>query len=390
MGLLDAGELIRLAEFLILTRRHLHAHPELSFREENTSAYIAAYLDSKNIPYTKGWAGHGIVATIAAPVSTEQFIALRADMDALPITEANDVPYCSTNPGVMHACGHDVHMTCLIGAVEIIHNRKHLLKNDVKFIFQPGEEVLPGGASVLLNEGAIDPLKCKAIFGLHVLPSMEAGKVGFRGGAYMASADEIYLTVIGKGGHAAMPHDVIDPILVASHIVSGLQSIVSRSNDPTSPAVLSIGKINSEGGATNIIPDKVYLEGTFRAMNETWRFKAHDLIRQCCESIARSFGASIELKIITGYPVLINDEALTGRAMAIASDMLGPDNVELLPVRMTSEDFAWYTQQIKACFFRLGTGNKSRGITSGVHTATFDVDESCLVIGAQVLAAQCL
>lgn len=389
MALWDVSGMTQLSEFLVNVRRHLHAHPELSFREENTSAYIAAYLDSKGIPYTKGWAGHGIVATIAAPEPAEQFMALRADMDALPITEANDVPYCSTNPGVMHACGHDVHMTCLIGAIEIIHGKKHLLKNDVKFIFQPGEELLPGGASILLKEGAIDPLKCKAIFGLHVFPSMEVGKVGFRSGPYMASADEIYLTVIGKGGHAGMPQDVTDPILVASHIVTGLQSIVSRSNDPTSPAVLSIGRINSEGGATNIIPDKVYLEGTFRAMNETWRFRAHDLIRQCCESIARSFGASVELKIITGYPVLVNDEMLTGKAMTIASDILGQDNVELLPVRMTSEDFAWYTQQIKACFFRLGTGNRSRGITSGVHTATFEVDEDCLVIGAQVLAAQC-
>jgi len=343
-------------------------------------------LRERDIPFTSGWAGHGIVASVIIDKDDPKFYAFRADMDALPIQEENQMEYCSQNAGVMHACGHDVHMTCLLGAIEIILQNKELLKSNLKFIFQPGEEKLPGGASIMLKEGAIDVPNCKGIFGLHVQPSMEVGTVGFRSGIYMASSDELYISVKGKGGHGAMPQDTIDPIFLASSIIIGLQEIISRKSHPASPSILTIGKINSVGGATNIIPSEVKLDGTFRAMDEEWRTKAHGLIKKTCEGIAESFGGSAEVNIVKGYPVLINDEHLVQSAKQIASQILGTENVINLDIRMTSEDFAWYTQQIPGCFFRLGTGNSSKGITSGVHTAVFDVDEDCLMIGVKTLS----
>ncbi len=371
---------------LISWRRHLHRHPELSFEEKNTSLFIQEWLRERDIPFTSGWAGHGIVASVIIDKDDPKFYAFRDDMDALPIQEENPREYCSQTPGIMHACGHDVHTTCLLGAIELILNNKDQLKSNLKFIFQPGEEKLPGGASIMLKEGAIDVNNCKGIFGLHVQPSMEVGTVGFHSGIYMASSDELYITVKGKGGHGAMPQDTIDPIYIASSIIIGLQEIISRKSHPASPSILTIGKINSVGGATNIIPSEVKLEGTFRAMDEAWRKRAHLLIRKTCEGIAESFGGSAEVDIVHGYPVLINDEHLVQSAKQIASQILGTENVINLDIRMTSEDFAWYTQQIPGCFFRLGTGNSSKGITSGVHTATFDVDEDCLMIGANTLS----
>lgn len=371
---------------LVKWRRHFHQNPELSFEEYNTSAYIENWLIERNIEYTKGWAGTGIVASIIVNGTDAYFYALRADMDALPISENNEKSYCSTNPGVMHACGHDVHMTCLLGAIDIILKNVDELKVNLKFIFQPGEEKLPGGASVMLKEGAIDVSKCKGIFGLHVQPSIEVGRLGFRDGIYMASSDELYISIRGKGGHGAMPQDTIDPIVISAAVISGLQEIISRKSHPASPSILTIGKINSVGGATNIIPSEVKMEGTFRAMDENWRKQAHTLISRTCKGIAESFGGDAEVNIVNGYPVLINDSRMTLHAKSSAKDLLGDDKIETLDIRMTSEDFAWYTQEIPGCFFRLGTGNISKGITSGVHTDTFDVDEDCLLIGAKTLA----
>ncbi len=373
-------------EKLVEWRRYFHRNPELSFEEKNTSLYIQNWLRERNVEFTLGWAGYGIVASLIVNEQDPTFYAFRADMDALPIQELSSKEYCSQNPGVMHACGHDVHTTCLLGAIEILLKNKEELKTNLKFIFQPGEEKLPGGASIMLKEGAIDVPNCKGIFGLHVQPSMEVGTVGFRSGIYMASSDELYITVKGKGGHGAIPQDTIDPIYIASSIVTGLQEIISRKSHPASPTILTIGKINSVGGATNIIPSEVKMEGTFRAMDETWRTKAHGLIKRTCEGIAESFGGSAEVEIIHGYPVLINDAGLVQDAKQISILTLGHDKVQDLDIRMTSEDFAWYTQQIPGCFFRLGTGNVSKGITSGVHTAVFDVDEDCLMIGAQTLS----
>jgi amidohydrolase len=382
------SEIKRLAESqsvrLLKIRKHLHQHPELSFAEINTSKYLCAQLAEWDIPYTAGWAGHGIIATIDAGRSTT--IALRADMDALPIFETSTHDYVSTIPGCMHACGHDVHMTCLLGAAYILHNMKEHLSHNITLVFQPGEEKLPGGASIMLAEGAIDNPKPSHIFGQHVFPSLEVGKVGIRSGLYMASADEIYLTVKGRGGHAATPHENIDTVLVSSAIIVALQSLVARYANPAIPSVLSFGKINSVGGATNVIPDVVHIEGTFRTMDETWRQAAHRIIETIARDTAQSYGAVCEVDMHIGYPCLINDEHLCHNVKSQMIEYLGKENVVDLPIRMTSEDFAFYSQVIPGCFYRLGTGNAAKGIKAPVHTSTFDIDNEALVVGAGLMA----
>jgi hippurate hydrolase len=360
---------------LIACRHHLHSHPELSFQEYETSKFIQAKLDEYGIPYTAGIAGTGVVALIEGKNPSKKIIALRGDIDALPIEEANDVPYKSKNPGIMHACGHDVHTTVVLGAARILQQLKDEFEGTVKILFQPGEEKHPGGASLMIKEGALENPKPQAILGLHVLPAMETGKVGFRAGKYMASADEIYITVKGKGGHAAAPHLTADTILIASNLVVSLQQIISRNNDPFSPSVLSICAFNG-GFTTNVIPSEVKLMGTFRAMDETWRFKAHELIRKQATELVHAMGAEIEIDILVGYPTLYNNEAVTATARTLAEEYMGVENVLDTELRMGAEDFSFYSQVIPACFFRLGTGNKARGITAGVHTPIFDIDEN--------------
>ena len=370
---------------LIACRHHLHSHPELSFQEYETSKFIQAKLDEYGISYTAGVAGTGVVALIEGKNPSKKIIALRGDIDALPIEEANDVPYKSKNPGVMHACGHDVHTTVVLGAARILQQVKDEFEGTVKILFQPGEEKHPGGASLMIKDGALENPKPQAILGLHVLPAMETGKLGFRAGKYMASADEIYITVKSKGGHAAAPHLTADPILIASHLVVSLQQIISRNNDPFSPSVLSICAFNG-GFATNVIPSEVKLMGTFRAMDETWRFKAHELIRKQATELVHAMGAEIDIDILVGYPTLYNNEAVTATARTLAEEYMGVENVVDTELRMGAEDFSFYSQVIPACFFRLGTGNKARGITAGVHTPIFDIDENALEIGSGTMA----
>ncbi|RMF29447.1 MAG: amidohydrolase [Bacteroidetes bacterium] len=371
---------------VVAIRRHLHQYPELSFEEERTARFVAERLAEYGIPHRVGVAGHGVVAWVEGQNPAARCIALRADMDALPIREANEVPYRSRHEGVMHACGHDVHTACLLGAARILQEGRKHFAGTVRLLFQPAEERLPGGASLMIREGVLENPRPAAIFGQHVHPPLEVGKIGLKAGMYMASADELYLTVRGRGGHAALPQDTIDPVLIASHLVVAMQQLVSRQADPTIPTVLSFGKIQSEGGATNVIPEAVHLEGTFRTLNEEWRAEAHARMQELAEGLARSMGGSCELRIVKGYPFLINDEQQTARARALAQAYLGPENVVDLPIRMTAEDFSYYSQQIPACFYRLGTGNPARGITSPVHTPTFDVDEACLEWGAGLLA----
>ncbi|MEI3800051.1 MULTISPECIES: M20 metallopeptidase family protein [unclassified Chitinophaga] len=366
-------------------RRHLHSHPELSFQEFETTAYIQQQLNAFGVPFKAGIAGTGIIALIEGKNPASKTIALRADMDALPITEANDVPYKSTNVGVMHACGHDVHTSVVLGATKILNELKDQFEGTIKVLFQPGEEKHPGGASIMIEEGALENPRPDAILGLHVHPSMEAGKLGFHAGKYMASADEIYITIKGKGGHAAQPHLTVDTILVASQLVVSLQQIISRNNNPFSPSVLSICAFNG-GFTTNVIPSEVKLMGTFRAMDETWRFKAHELIRKQAIGIAEAMGAGIDIEILVGYPTLYNNEEVTTKARGFATDYLGAEAVGDTEIRMGAEDFAFYSQVVPACFFRLGTGNVARGITSGVHTPTFDVDEHAIEIGIGTMA----
>ena len=371
---------------VISYRRHLHMHPELSFQEVETAKFVAACLTEWGVEHSRGMAGTGVVALIRGKKPGKRTVALRADMDALPIREANAMPYASKNEGVMHACGHDVHTAALLGAARILHSLRDRFSGTVKCIFQPGEELLPGGASLMIREGVLRNPKPAGIFGQHVHPPLDAGMVGFRPGMYMASADELYVTVNGKGGHAATPQHCIDPVAITAQILVALQQLVSRYADPTLPSVLSFGKINSTGGATNIIPNEVKLEGTFRTMNEDWRMEAHKRMKGMAEQIAKSMGGSCDFQIHKGYPVLVNDEALTSRARNWAVEYLGPGKVVDLPLRLTAEDFAWYSQKLPTCFYRLGTGNVARGITSPVHTNTFDIDEAALETGMGLMA----
>jgi len=368
----------------IQNRRHLHAHPELSYKEHETVAFVAAKLDELGISYQK-MANTGLVALIKGEKPSDEVVALRADMDALPIEEANEVPYKSTKPGVMHACGHDAHTASLLGTAAILQQMKSEFGGTVKLIFQPAEEVLPGGASLMIKEGVLDNPKPKAVFGQHVMPLIEAGKVGFRSGKYMASTDELYVTVKGKGGHGAQPQQNIDPVIITAHMLVALQQIVSRVADPKLPSVLSFGKVIANG-ATNVIPNEVKLEGTFRTLDEKWRDEAHTKMKKMAEGIAESMGGSCEFEIRKGYPFLVNEEKLTEQAKVYAQEYLGKENVIDLDIWMAAEDFAYYSQVADACFYRLGTRNEARGITSSVHTPTFDIDEQAFAISTGLMA----
>ena len=370
---------------LISIRRHLHKHPELSFNEQETSAYIKSILHKHNIRYTENWVKTGIVAEIG---KGETSIAIRADMDALPIHEKNNCAYKSTVDGIMHACGHDVHTTCALGAAMVLKKIEGTLSHKILILFQPGEEVLPGGASLMIKEEALGNPLPKAIVGLHVFPEMEVGGLGFRKGEYMASSDEIHLKIIGKGGHAAMREQYNNPIVAASAIVvesNELFSIENIKKHTEKPSVFAIGKIEANG-ATNVIPEDVELKGTFRAMDEEWRMKAHEMFSKMVTSICEKYKVKYELNIIKGYPVLNNDEFVTEKCMVLAKEIIGEKNVHEIPVRLTAEDFAYYSQIMPSCFFRLGTQNTERGITSAVHTSTFDIDEKALVIGVKAMA----
>jgi amidohydrolase len=365
-------------------RRHLHAHPELSYQEFGTAAFVQQKLDEYGIPWTT-LAKTGVVGLIEGRDPSSRVVALRADMDALPIQEENDVPYRSTRDGIMHACGHDVHTSCLLGAARILAETRDQWSGTVKLIFQPGEERNPGGASIMIREGVLESPRPELILGLHVNPQLETGRLSFRSGKVMASADEIYITVTGKGGHAAAPQHTVDVILVASHIVVALQQVVSRNSDPFSPSVLSICAFNG-GHTTNVIPHEVKLMGTFRAMDESWRFRAHELIQQQAVSIAKGMGAGIDVRIDVGYPNVFNDEKLHAIALQSARGFMGDAQVGETEMRMGAEDFGFYSQIVPGCFFRLGTGNAEKGITSGVHTPTFNIDENAIEKGMAIMA----
>jgi len=372
------------SEEFIQIRHHLHKHPELSYKEFETSKFVQGKLKEWGIDF-EVMATTGVIGILKGKNPEKKVIALRADMDALPITEQNQIEYKSQNEGVMHACGHDVHTTCLLGATKILNELKNEWEGTVKLIFQPGEEKNPGGASLLIKEGVLENPKPESILGLHVHPGLEVGKLSFRGGMVMASADEIYITVKGKGGHAAAPHLTTDTILAASQLVVNLQQIISRMNNPFNPSVLSITSFQG-GNTTNVIPSDVKLMGTFRAMNEEWRFKAHDLIKNICIETGKISGADIDIKIDVGYPFVLNNTELTETAKRKAQEFAGANNVEETEMRMGAEDFAFYSHIIPACFFRLGVGNIKNNITSGVHTPTFNIDENAIENGIGIMA----
>lgn len=366
-------------------RRHLHMNPELSTEEHNTAAFLAQKLTEYGISFKPGVAGTGIIATIEGRNPGSHTIALRADMDALPVQEANDVEYRSQNPGVMHACGHDVHMTCLLGAALILQRLRSSFEGTIRIIFQPSEEKFPGGAIAMIRAGVLENPVPQQILGQHVLPTLEAGKVGFRAGRYMASTDEVYLTVKGHGGHAATPELNIDPVLIASHIVVALQQVVSRSAPPGVPTVLSFGRFIADG-RTNIIPGEVKIDGTFRTFNEEWRAQAHLKITKLAQGLAESMGGSCEVFIDKGYPFLVNDDKVTERSKQLAVEYLGAGNVVDLEQRMTAEDFAYYAHMIPACFYRLGVKHKDWKQIRNLHTPLFDADESSIETGMGLMA----
>ncbi len=368
---------------VVAIRRHIHANPELSFKETKTADFICRKLDEYGIPYTRNIAKTGVVGLITGK-NADKVIALRADMDALPIEEQNDVPYKSMNTGVMHACGHDAHTAILLGAARILNDIKESLSGSVKLIFQPSEESFPGGAKVMIEEGVLQNPDVKHVVGEHVLPTLEEGKIGFRPGMYMASTDEVYLKIIGKGGHAATPDLNIDPVVIASQVIINLQQVVSRNAKPTIPSVLSFGRFIADG-RTNIIPDEVNIAGTFRTFDEEWRAQAHEKITLIATKTAESMGGRCEVFIDKGYPFLVNDPIITERLKRYAKEYLGVKKVVDLDMRMTAEDFAYFSQALPSCFYRIGTKTKGKEITN-LHTSTFNIDENALYTGMGVMA----
>ncbi len=369
-------------EELVGIRRHLHKYPELSFKEFKTSDFIAEKLKEAGIKHTRGFVKTGILGEIDG-AGEGPVVGIRADMDALPISEENEIDFKSQNEGVMHACGHDVHTTCLLGAAKVLNDLRKYFHGKVLLIFQPGEELLPGGAKLMMDEGLFDQIKPDLIIAQHVLPTLEAGKTGFRPGMYMASTDEIYLTVKGNGGHAAMPHNLVDHVLIASHIIVALQQVVSRNGNVAVPSVLSFGKVTANG-ATNVIPPKVDIAGTFRTMDEAWRATAHEKIKKIAAGIAEGMGGSCDVNIAKGYPVLFNDEEVTHKAKDFAIDLHGADQVIDLDIRMTAEDFAYFSQQYPATMYRLGVAGDFP--QAQLHNPHFMVDEKALKTGVETLS----
>lgn len=373
-------------EEIISIRRHIHQNPELSFEEYNTAKLVGAKLDEYGIEYQKGIVKTGIVGLIKGKNPASKTIALRADLDALPIIEENELSYKSVNHGVMHACGHDVHTSSLLGVAKILNELKNEFEGTVKLIFQPGEEKLPGGASAMITEGVLENPKVNTIIGQHVYPQLAAGKVGFKGGMYMASTDELYVTVYGKGGHAALTNEYNNPLLIAAAVLLELNKAFKEGvANEQMPTVLAFGKIIGNG-ATNIIPNEVKIEGTFRTMNEVWRAAAHLKMKKIAEDVASKMGGKCDFNILKGYPFLVNDEATTNKAKLAAIDYLGKENVVDLDIRMTAEDFSFYSQVVPACFYRLGIKNDAKNINSGLHTATFNIDESALETSIGLMA----
>jgi amidohydrolase len=370
---------------IIQIRRHLHANPELSEKEFNTADFICKTLDDYGVSYERNVGGNGILAKIEGQQPQVTTLALRADMDALPINELNVCDYKSLNPGVMHACGHDVHMSSLLGTTKILNELRNDFEGTIRLIFQPSEEKFPGGALAMIKDGVLENPVPVCILGQHVLPTLEAGKVGFKSGKYMASTDEIYLTIKGRGGHSATPDLNTDTVLIASHIIVALQQVVSRMAPPGIPTVLSFGRVIADG-RTNIIPSEVKIDGTFRTFDETWRARAHEKITMIAKGMAESMGGTCDVFIDHGYPFLVNDDLATSEAKALAQEYLGPENVVELEQRMTAEDFAYYTQIIPACFYRLGVKDPSWETIRNLHTPEFDADERSLETGMGLMA----
>jgi len=360
--------------------RHIHAHPELSFEEFETSLFIQNELTEMQIPFRAGIGGTGILGRIEGKNPKKKTIALRADMDALPVCEAVELPWKSKNENVMHACGHDAHTACLLGAAKILSGMKEKFEGTILTDFQPGEEKAPGGARLMLEDGIFDEIEPELIIAQHVSVDYPTGTMGFLPGMIMASADEIHVKIHGKGGHGALPHLVNDTVLCAAQTLVSLQQVRSRLCHPLIPMVLTFGKLIA-GGAQNIIPHEVLLSGTFRTVNEKWRAEAKGHIRRIINETCLAYGCTAEIDIPDGYPCVINDEEITKKAREFATEWIGAEQVVDLEMRMTSEDFAFFTQKYPCTFYRFGVKGKSNAETGGLHSATFKIDEDALVTG---------
>ncbi len=370
---------------VVNNRRYLHAHPELSMQEKETAAFVCRSLQKMNIPYKTFDKHYGVLAIIEGKNPYKKVVALRADMDALPIKEESNKPYKSKIDGVMHACGHDVHTASLLGVANVLNQLKDEFSGTVKLIFQPSEEMYPGGAGMMIKDCVLKNPDVDVVIGQHVIPTIDSGKIGIKPGMTMASTDEIYITVKGRGGHGATPELNIDPVTTAAQILVALQQVVSRKAPPQIPTVLSFGRFTAEG-KVNIIPDEARMEGTIRTFNEKWRAEAHQLITRIAQSIAEAFGAQVVVDIKKGYPALLNDNALTERCTIAAEDLIGKENVIEMDRRMTAEDFAYLSQLKPSCFYRLGIKNDTKKINSNLHTATFDIDEDALLTAVRVMS----
>lgn len=370
--------------YMLSQRRHLHANPELSFQEAKTASYVAKVLLDLGLEVHERVADHSLIGILKGS-RPGKCIGVRAELDALPLDEKTALPYASNISGAMHACGHDIHMAVVLGLAKVLSDNRNNLCGTVVLVFESGEELLPGGARGILESDIFKRNIPDIMLGMHVLPELEAGKVGFRAGRYMASSDEVYITVHGKGGHAALPNTVVDPVLIASHVVVALQQVVSRNAQPIVPTVLSFGKVTANG-ANNIIPNQVLLEGTFRTMDEQWRVDAHQRIASIAKGISESMGGTCTVDIRSGYASVYNNEALTQNAASVATKLLGEANVITLEPRMTADDFAFFSQSIPSVFFRLGVG-VSDGTMYGLHNPQFHANEDSMATGIKILLA---
>ena len=364
--------------------RELHQCPELSFEEKETAEVIKRELDKMGVDHRDNVGGYGVLAVLKCKDPESRCIALRADMDALPIEEETGLPFSSKRKGVMHACGHDSHMATLLGIIKVLQQYKETLSGTLLFVFQPGEEKDPGGASLMLKDGVFKDYKPQVVLGQHSSADHKVGDVVFAPGIVMSSADEIHLTISGNGGHGAMPHLLNDTVLCASQIVVSLQQVSSRLANPFSPTVVTIGRFIADG-AMNIIPDKVYLAGTIRTMDEKWREEAKAAVRKIAEETAAAYGCKCEMKKLNGYPAVMNDEKVTAEMKEYAKEIVGEEHVGDMPKKMTSEDFAFYTKEYPCCFFRFGVRGKANPDSGGQHTPTFKIDESAFVTSVEVM-----
>ena len=374
-----------LKEEVISLRRHFHRYPELSYEETGTSAYICEWLEQNNIEFKSGIAGTGIIGKITGNARGCKVIAVRAEMDALPIYERKKTEYSSLNPGKMHACGHDAHMAMLMGATKLLNGIRDQFGGTILLIFQPGEEKSPGGARLIIESGVLDDPKPDIVIAQHILPELETGKVGYKTGRYMASCDEIYITVSGKGGHAALPALTTDQIYIASNLVVRLKDRMKvRQALNQIPTVLGIGKISGEG-ATNVIPEKVYISGTFRTFDEKWRSEGLELVRSVSSETALEYGVKIDVNIVEGYPVLVNDDNLTSTAINFSEELLGSDKIETFENRMSSDDFSFYSALAPSLYYRIGIRKKDSEMLK-LHTPDFDIDENGMETGVANLS----